>query len=835
MASVGSSNITFASLRTAYNSGGEDDATGDANLQSGSIKLADFRGAGFTDDSSIPTSGSISVNDDFSGKTFGSAGPIEYTTDTFRAKSDDYSSFPSKLIGTTGNSAYVGSTTANKNVQLNSSNGSHAYSSLLLVHVDSNGDDKFLNVDRSDTNNCIDGAEVWFKVRAHNPHNTVQFGLIKKDFDQSWDNQISSTAMRSRHGAYGDRLSFHGGGFHTYPGSRDDIVLTDTIVAPAWTENNESIISEDNYGNPSDRTTITYNQVSSQGITTNFHNIIGITAGTHKTSNAQRTDAGWNVGGTNVTSQFLRERHFFKSWPTFMVYNYPGYRGTGPGGDGRSEVSLNCNHGLKIKWYEKTLDVYVTSGSPYLIPQIGTWTNNTDSSTGLEGIFSGMYVTAQSGTGTISTSTTSDSGTHINVFIGEIYNNIMTMYQERGASSLTTINGVTSGNATITIGGYLYWTLVTPHDTTSNTVFSNTNYNNPKIIGPPHTVLPRWHVSTPGTVSQAYKTKEWAFYIGDTTSSSSNYFKYHLRNTLPGGTAFSYSVTYSATPLFEDIKSLAVSLNSLTVTSSSNIDTAVSTIHSARSTFNVFAVVGYNDISELLSPQSHNYSTNNRPTTQIDSTKFIYNSSNNYLGYGGTIENMSGLGTWIPSADGKKWMAMAMYTTGGVFRGILIWVFTGALLNSSGSVVSGTMNVTTVRSIFNPDGAANTYRQFYPVVISTTGGLYNYSGASNNGWNFANGSLIGTNGYYSLSGSRLFSQDDGSWGFKIGDQVDGNNPGAYLRDGTSSNPSYGIENPNAGDAQTKHYWHYTGGTVNGSNGYYTGSDYVGLVFSGDYN
>ena len=82
-----------------------------------------------------------------------------------------------------------------------------------------------------------------------------------------------------------------------------------------------------------DRTTIKYNQVSSQGITTKFHNIIGITAGTHKTSNAQRTDAGWTSGGTTVSSQFLRERHFFTSLPTFMVYNYPGYRGTGPGGD----------------------------------------------------------------------------------------------------------------------------------------------------------------------------------------------------------------------------------------------------------------------------------------------------------------------------------------------------------------------------------------------------------------------------------------------------------------------------------------------------------------------
>ena len=549
MAGVGTGDISFSSLRTAW---GNASYAGGSDPGATNISLSEFYGATFTDGTSAPTSGEISISD-FSGKTFGSSSTsIEYTTDTFRAKST-YSSFPTKLIGTTGNSAYVGSTTADKNVQLNTSNEGEAYSSLLLVHVDSNGNDKFLNVDRS-SSDCIDGAEVWFKVRAHNPHNAIQFGLIKKDFDQTWSNQISSSAMSQRHGAYGDRINIHGAGFHPYPGSRDDITSSDTIVSPAWTENNESLVSEDNYGNPADRTTITYSQVSSQGITTKFHNIIGITAGTHKTSNAQRTDHGWTSGGITVSEQFIRERHFFTNWPIFSaVYNYPGYRGTGPGGDARGEVSLNCNHGLKIKWYEKTLDVYVTSGSPYLTPQSGTsnWTNNTNSSTGLEGIFSGMYVTAQSGTGTLPTSTTSaSSGTHtqetlINVFIGEIYTNRITMYKERGASSLTTINGVTSGNATITISGYLFWTLVTPHDTTSDSVFSNTNYNNPKIIGPPHTVLPRWHVSTPGSVSQAYKTKEWAFYIGDTTSSGSNNFKYHLRNTLPGGTAFSYSVTYS--------------------------------------------------------------------------------------------------------------------------------------------------------------------------------------------------------------------------------------------------------------------------------------------------
>lgn len=293
--------------------------------------------------------------------------------------------------------------------------------------------------------------------------------------------------------------------------------------------------------------------------------------------------------------------------------------------------------------------------------------------------------------------------------------------------------------------------------------------------------------------------------------------------------------------VFGAIQSLAVSLDSLTVTNSSNnIDTAIQTIHSARSTFNVFAVVGYNNISELLRPQQHDYSTYNRPTTQITSPGFIYNSSNNYLGYGGTIENMSGLGSVqsaLSSADGKKWMAMAMYTTGGVFRGILIWVFTGSLVNNDGSVLplAGTMNVTTVRSIFNPDGEGSTFRQFYPIVIGDNGSIYNYSSSSNNGWNFANASQIGTNGYYSLtSETRGFSNDDGSWGFKIGDQVDGNSPGVYLNSGNSSAPSYGIENPNSSDGQTKHYWHYTGGTINGSNGYYVGQDYIGLVFSADY-
>lgn len=302
--------------------------------------------------------------------------------------------------------------------------------------------------------------------------------------------------------------------------------------------------------------------------------------------------------------------------------------------------------------------------------------------------------------------------------------------------------------------------------------------------------------------------------------------------------------TFGARGLFQDIQSLAVTLNYLAQTEGVRPDRACSAIQSARSNFNPFAMVGYNNISENLYAQAHNYSQEGPPFITIP--QFIYNSSNNYLGYGGTIESMSGLGSVqsaLSSADGKKWMAMAMYTTDDVFRGILIWVFTGSLVNQAGSVVSGTMNVTTVRSIFNPDGVGNTFRQFYPIVIDNTGSIYNYSSSSSNGWNFSNGSLIGTNGYYSATaanahgaGNRLgrFSIDDGSWGFKIGDQVDGNSPGVYLNSGTSSAPSYGIENPNGGDSQTRHYWDYKGGTINGSNGYYNGQNYFGIVFSADF-
>ena len=228
-------------------------------------------------------------------------------------------------------------------------------------------------------------------------------------------------------------------------------------------------------------------------INTNFHNIIGKTGGTMRSQSGTSS----NSGGTD---------HWFF---TNSLANYTSYRGN----------SILSNHGLKIKWYTTTLDVTFTSGSSEITPQSGTW-----SSSDLSNIFSGMYI-----------SDTSNVSLTNGVFIGKVHTDSITLYRETGVSSLTEITASSSGNDTITISGYLYWTLAT-----------TATYSNPVILGPPHTVLPRYHADSAGGTSASIT--EWAFFIGDTTSGTTNTFEYDVRNEEPSGSAFSYSVTYGLKP-----------------------------------------------------------------------------------------------------------------------------------------------------------------------------------------------------------------------------------------------------------------------------------------------
>lgn len=487
MAGVGTGDISFSGLRTAW---GNASYAGGSDPGATNISFSEFYGATFTDGTSAPSSGEISIGD-FTGKTFGSSGSsgTVYTTDSFRAY-DNWSSHSTSLKGVSGSSVYTGSTTANKRIRLYGgySLQTVSYPILLLTpNASSSSTSPGIIVDRSDTD-VVDEATVWIRVVSHgneggsyaDPWKVVQMGIIAKDMTtNNWTTQKSY--LGNKHANYMDRIGFHGSGYHNYAGSRDDITTSSTIVSPQY--------KSGTYGT---------------GLTTNFHTRTGRTAGTQRSYNAG--SAPYSLS-TNA--------YFFTN--ANGNANYPDYRGS----------TKFPNHGFKLKWYETTIQCSLESGSNIIQPVSppSTW-----SSSDLTDVFSGMYIY---GTGI----NTSDGA-----FIGEIHTNYMKMYKQKGTSQNDLVSSNASStqtNVTLTISGYLYWTLVTASDSTN----SNTNYVNPKILGPPHQVLPKYQAASQSSYPSS-EIKEWAFYIGDTTSNRYNTFQYDIRNTEPGGTAFSYSVTY---------------------------------------------------------------------------------------------------------------------------------------------------------------------------------------------------------------------------------------------------------------------------------------------------
>jgi hypothetical protein len=457
--------ITLSVMRSRYINSGRTNASNHAFLSddsNSSITLSDFRGTTFTDGTFVPLTGSISVNDNFGGKTYGIPNIV---TGSFKVYSD-WSASPTVLQGTTASSTtYTGSDTANKTIQLSKPQPSGTpYSTILLTpNAENSSTSPGFVIDRSDSD-VVDGVTVWFKVVSEALYSQVQWGLIPKDMGLTgWTNQL--LYMDDKHGTHRDALRFHGYGFHNYTGSRDNITIA-------------------TYG---------------VNLTQNFHNIIGKTAGTLKSS---------NVPDENFA---VDSEHFFYQTST---QNYPTYRGSG----------INANFGMKVKWYSTTIQGKLSEGSNTILPVSSSWTT-----ADLSKVFSGMYV---SGTGIPDES--------IGCYIGEIHTNYMKLYRERGVQSLTPLSATATGaNITLTISGYLYWTLAT-----------TSTYSNPVILGPPHTVLPRYQADSSGS-NDSTKITEWGMFVGDTTSGTTNQFTYDIRNTDPSGTEFSYSVAYTYATVYE--------------------------------------------------------------------------------------------------------------------------------------------------------------------------------------------------------------------------------------------------------------------------------------------
>ena len=470
--SVGDANISLKDNFERIEAAHTDQLSG-TSVINGPYKFSDLRGHLFTNKSIIPESGPISVKDHIKGKHFAQ----KFNTEDKKVYST-FSAYSTKLTGTTSSSSNSGSgNTSNRRAKLASGqSGSFPYAIMLITpHGRGSSDSPGLVVDRTNAD-AVDEATVWFKAVNHSVPSAVDLGIIKKDNALTWTQQKSY--LHNKHGSYADRMSSTGT-YHNYTGSRDDLTSSSNLASPAYTQNS---------GN---------NGTYGSKITSNFHNIIGKTAGTMRS----QSGASSNSGGTD---------HWFF---TNSFTNYNTYRST---------TSILSNHGLKIKWYTATLDVKFTSGSSEIVPQSGTW-----SQSDLNNIFSGMYI-----------SDTSNVSLTDGVFIGKVYTDSITMYQETGVSSLTEITASSSGNDTITISGYLYWTLAT-----------TATYSNPVILGPPHTVLPRFHADSAGGTPSSIT--EWAFFIGDSTNATSNTFEYDIRDSEPLNTdssRFSYSVSYDSKP-----------------------------------------------------------------------------------------------------------------------------------------------------------------------------------------------------------------------------------------------------------------------------------------------
>lgn len=450
-------------------------------LDSPGIKLSYFDGATFTDHTSVYRPISMS---EFKNKTFGFSNKI--TPDKWRFYSR-YSNNSTYLMGD------LPGVNGKPNTRASLSQPQAPtpdYFTMFISYNNSSGVSPGIIVDRLSPK-CIDEATIWMKVVSWNNYIPTMLGLIKKDYDKAtWDDQIGINAMDTISGSFGDRFCFVTRGYHTYAGSRDDIVGS-PITNASFTD--ESVGP---YNGP---------------LTKFFHNRYGVTQGTQLTSSCQSVSN--NITASPSTGWATR---FLDTTST----NLPGYPGF-------SASSILPYIGLKLKWYETTIQASLQNNWHVILNPNGSGTSWTSAS--LTDVFSGMYV--------------SGTGIPDNTLIGDIYSNYMIMYQEQNTESVYTklpVQNATSTetNVTLTINGYLYWTLTTdPH----------TAYENPKYIGPPHTVLPRYQFTSGG----AYQpTTEWAFYIGDTTSGTTNDFKYDIVDTEPkssAGERFSYGpITYNA-------------------------------------------------------------------------------------------------------------------------------------------------------------------------------------------------------------------------------------------------------------------------------------------------
>lgn len=141
MAGIGSTNISFSGLRTAW---GNASYAGGSDPGATNISLSEFYGATFTDGTRAPVSGEISIND-FSGKTFG---PIIYLNSSAISSGNKGTSVQTITFDLSG-IAYVGSSVIGETgrIVFKYISGTNFTGDMQIVQVTTNGSSSNVGVD----------------------------------------------------------------------------------------------------------------------------------------------------------------------------------------------------------------------------------------------------------------------------------------------------------------------------------------------------------------------------------------------------------------------------------------------------------------------------------------------------------------------------------------------------------------------------------------------------------------------------------------------------------------------------------------------------------------
>ena len=316
MAGVGSSSISFSGLRTAW---GNSSYLGGSDPGSSNISISEFRNAEFTDGTSVPSSGQISIDSNFKGKTFGSSSN-SFVTNDFNFN-DDFSGEADRLYPVSSTSSTTRQTSSeHKFARLFHSSVTYSYPSILLCPQ--SGDP---------TIETEDDAEVWIKLDLNTPYH-FQIGIVHKQGQSTWNN-VASTALRTRHTTYNDRIALHTYGYVTHPGH--DI---------------ESSTKVDE---------LTGGVITNETTSSNYHNRIGTTAG-----------SGNGFTTVSNTYYYLQSDVDFYSSKTYTSSDY--------------------YIGMKLNYYEITL----TGDVVYNDATISNIQLNGSQLTASDNVYTGMYLSS---------------------------------------------------------------------------------------------------------------------------------------------------------------------------------------------------------------------------------------------------------------------------------------------------------------------------------------------------------------------------------------------------------------------------------------------------------